>query len=170
VEQELGRYEFAHLSFQEYLAASEVIKRSEESFLIDKVNDSWWGETIRLYAAQTDANNIIEAILANPTPTVNSLSLAFDCCREGLPVNRALNQQVEDKVIQGLESNDQEIVKLAAQVKLSRRLQSLMRFDETLEIGLSYVTKAEYWLYSSEKGIKELPGQKVKSSCYGDEF
>ena len=59
-----GIYEFAHKTFQEYLAAVEITTSKQENLLIETFNDekklAWWRETILFYAAQTDATNLIE--------------------------------------------------------------------------------------------------------------
>jgi predicted NACHT family NTPase len=53
-------YQFAHLSFQEYLAACQIKKSNQESLLIKQIanssfaNSKWWEETILLYAAQSE--------------------------------------------------------------------------------------------------------------------
>ncbi|NEP09907.1 MAG: NACHT domain-containing protein [Symploca sp. SIO2C1] len=122
VEKELGVYEFAHLSFQEYLAAAHVKETNQEKPLIQKINDSWWHETIRLYAAKSDATNLIRAALANPT--VASLSIAYDCLAEGNRVELGVRQKLEAKLKSDVESSDPETFKLAAGVQLSRRLKN----------------------------------------------
>jgi predicted NACHT family NTPase len=122
VETEVGVYEFAHLSFQEYLAAVQIKELNQESLLIGNINQSWWAETIRLYAAQSNASNLILTVLAMPSPSVEVMALAYDCLDEGLSVNPDVRQQLEQILEQGLNSTDPEIAKLAAQVKLSRRL------------------------------------------------
>ncbi|MBD2105695.1 GUN4 domain-containing protein [Nodosilinea sp. FACHB-13] len=50
--QQEDEYEFAHLSFQEYLAAAEVARTQQEALLYDRFEDDWWKPTILLYAAQ----------------------------------------------------------------------------------------------------------------------
>ena len=67
VEKEVGVYEFAHLSFQEYLAAVQVKETNQEQLLIEKIKDSWWYETIRLYAAGSNTTELIRAAMDNPT-------------------------------------------------------------------------------------------------------
>ncbi|MDJ0597026.1 MAG: NACHT domain-containing protein, partial [Pleurocapsa sp. MO_226.B13] len=84
VERELGVYEFAHLSFQEYLAAAQVRALQQDNLLTENLQDPWWAETIRLYAAQSDASNLITAALSENT--VAALKLALDCQEEGLRI------------------------------------------------------------------------------------
>ncbi|MTJ22837.1 NACHT domain-containing protein [Dolichospermum sp. UHCC 0352] len=142
VEREQGIFEFAHLSFQEYLAAAEVKELQQEKILIDNFDNSWWAETIRLYAAQSDATNLITAALQNQN--VASLTLAYDCLKEGKKVEPQTQIQLEDILEAGLSSKDPKIAQLAAQVKLVRRLNGLLRINETQEIDQSYITLAEY--------------------------
>jgi predicted NACHT family NTPase len=122
VEKELGIYEFAHKTFQEYLAAVQVKESNQENLLIQNINNSWWAETIRLYVAQSNASNLIRTILALPSPSVEALALASDCLEEGLSVDSKVRQQLEAILEVGLESPDPEMRKLAAQVQLRRRL------------------------------------------------
>ncbi|MGJ5674731.1 MAG: NACHT domain-containing protein [Nostochopsis sp.] len=149
VEKQQGVYEFAHKSLQEYLTAVQVKEENNEQILIDNINDSWWDETIRLYAAKSDSTNLIRAALQDPT--VVSLSIAYDCLQEGKSVAPKVRQQLEDTLEAGLESTDPQIASLAAEVKLSWRLKQLLRIDENLEIDTGYITCAEYQLFIDDK-------------------
>ena len=102
VKKDLGVYEFAHLSFQEYLAAVKIKDSNLENILINNLNNSWWHETIRLYVAQSDATNIIRAALNNPT--VDSMALAYDCLEEGLSVDAEVREELETRLENDLES------------------------------------------------------------------
>nr|MDJ0595885.1 SUMF1/EgtB/PvdO family nonheme iron enzyme [Pleurocapsa sp. MO_226.B13] len=103
----------------------------------------------RLYAAQSDATNLIQKAIENPT--VNSLTLALDCLQESLKVEPAIREQLEEMLEAGLESPEPEVAKLAAEVRLSRRLSSLFEIDENLEIDPSYITCAEYQLFVDQQ-------------------
>ncbi|MEM8610435.1 MAG: NACHT domain-containing protein [Cyanobacteria bacterium P01_H01_bin.105] len=101
---EEGVYQFAHLGFQEYLAAAEIAETSKESLLnvfADREDTSWWSETIRLYAAQSDASRIIRAAIQ--ASTTESLSLALDCLQEARSVDPAVRQKLENIIAEGLE-------------------------------------------------------------------
>ncbi|MEO1144750.1 MAG: hypothetical protein AAFY26_04005 [Cyanobacteria bacterium J06638_22] len=104
-EKEEGVYEFAHLSFQEYLASVEVRESNRESILINALKDpkqlSWWAETIRLYAAQGDSSNIIQAAIQSSK--VDALALAFDCLEEGKSVDPSVRAELETLLAEGLE-------------------------------------------------------------------
>jgi len=104
VEKEVSVYEFAHLSFQEYLAAVQIKESNQENLLIRNINKSWWAETIRLYAAQSNASNLIRKVLAMPSPSVEEMALAYDCLDEGLSVNPDVRQQLEQRLNADLES------------------------------------------------------------------
>ncbi|MGB5637006.1 MAG: SUMF1/EgtB/PvdO family nonheme iron enzyme, partial [Waterburya sp.] len=148
VETQQGILEFAHKSFQEYLAAVQIKEDSQEDILTSNIDDSWWDETIRLYAAQSDATNLITAALEKNT--VGALKLANDCTEEGLSIETEVRQQLTEKLDKGLESSEPEVFKLAVEVKLAKRLSGLLRIDEKREIDSKYITCAEYQLFLGE--------------------
>jgi GTPase SAR1 family protein len=131
VERENGVYEFAHLSFQEYLAAVEVKESSQEHILLEHIGDAWWYDTIRLYAARSNATKLIRAALDNPT--VASLKLAYDCLEEALRVEPEVLRQLQDRLEAALESPSREMSSLAAEIKLSERLSQLFQIDKNLK-------------------------------------
>jgi GTPase SAR1 family protein len=104
VEKEIGIYEFAHKTFQEYLAAVQVKESNQQNLLIQNINNSWWAETIRLYAAQSNSSNLIRAVLALPSPSIEALALAYDCLEEGLSVDSEVRRQLKEKLDADLES------------------------------------------------------------------
>ncbi|BAZ42205.1 hypothetical protein NIES4101_81730 [Calothrix sp. NIES-4101] len=150
VEKEVDIYEFAHLSFQEYLAAVEIKDSNREYILIDNINNSWWAETIRLYAAVNDATNLIRAVINMPSPSVNAFLAVADYEEEGWRMDSQVKQQITDKLDTGLESDDSEIFNLAVEVKLAKRLNSFVQIGENLEIDNSYITVAEYEFFECE--------------------
>ncbi|MGB5712290.1 MAG: SUMF1/EgtB/PvdO family nonheme iron enzyme, partial [Waterburya sp.] len=162
VETKQGILEFAHKSFQEYLAAVQIKEDSQENILTSNIDDSWWDETIRLYAAQSDATNLITAALEKNT--VGALKLANDCADEGLSIETEVRQQLTEKLDKGLESSEPEVFKLAVEVKLAKRLSQFLRIDEERAIDTSDITCAEYQLFVNElgKSSPEFPGIKAK--------
>jgi len=142
-------WSFAHLTFQEYLAAAHYKdQKIHGNWWHRKVTDSWWHETLLLYAAQTDATPIIKSCLNSNIP--KTLSLAADCLDEALQLDAVVRQQVETLLIENLESNDPELFKLAAEVKLQRRLKNLQRIDDKREIDRTFISCAEYQLFLDE--------------------
>jgi len=154
-EREMGVWSFAHLTFQEYLAAAHFKEQTlPNDWWSRKVADSWWHETLRLYAAQTDATPIVSACLH--TQNIATLTLAADCLEEALKLNAPVRQQVEELLITNLESANPELFKLAAAVKLQQRLRNLRRLDdETTEIDIDFISCAEYQLFLDEMRAQE---------------
>jgi hypothetical protein len=106
-----GEFEFAHLSFQEYLAAVEIKDTHQEAYLLDVFNDAeklaWWAETMKLYAAQSNATQLIEAALADPT--FEKLLLAIDFWQVAVTVDAPVQATLLDKLqepLQVLEGDD----------------------------------------------------------------
>ena len=105
IEREHQRYSFAHLTFQEYLAATHILEQKLEQELVSHTAEIWWHETIRLYVAQTDATAIVNACITSAAPSIEALTLAIDAKRGGprAPARRPdppgslpLTQGVED--------------------------------------------------------------------------
>lgn len=94
VEREFGEYEFAHLSFQGYLAASQVRLLQQESLLLDNWQQQNWRETILLYAAQVNPSELVKsACQLGPT----AAPLAWACTREfPRPLDADLLAQVRE--------------------------------------------------------------------------
>jgi hypothetical protein len=145
VEREHGEYEFCHKSLQEYLAATQIKDSSQEQFLLERLEDDWWEETVRLYAAQADTSAILREALQRPS--VAMLTLAYDCLREGLRASPDLQRELEATVEAGLESEDLKRSRLAAEVKLSQRLRSMVRINEQVAVDREFVSNAEYALF-----------------------
>lgn len=79
--QQEDEYEFAHLSFQEYLAAAYIAEKPDEreaACLYNCLNHDWWKATILLYAGKTKkpARLIQEALRQGAN------ELAYDCSKQ----------------------------------------------------------------------------------------
>jgi hypothetical protein len=85
-------YEFAHRSFQEYLAAVEIKERKQEDVLL-ALADTEWRDTVVLYAALANPTSLIEQLCdksaeaQSPEQARKILELAYDCWLEN---NRAV--------------------------------------------------------------------------------
>jgi energy-coupling factor transporter ATP-binding protein EcfA2 len=151
VEREMGLFSFAHLTFQEYLAAVHVHDQKREQSLLKHVDDSWWHETIRLYAAHADATNIIKACLGMKTPSVQALTLAMECLEEAREVQPKL-RSVFERLADSVEHEKPEVRRIAAEVRLALRLRRMLRVDEHKYVDDSFITQAEYQLFVNEEG------------------
>jgi hypothetical protein len=84
-------------------------------------------------------------------------------------VDDKVRQQLIRRLEEGLESTDPEKLKLAAQVRLIRRLRNFVRINEELEIDNSYITCAEYQLFLDETGAssQRFPVGNAKKTMTG---
>ncbi|MDY7004824.1 MAG: GUN4 domain-containing protein [Cyanobacteriota bacterium] len=76
-------YEFAHLSFQGYLAAVEIKEKRQEDLLRENWDKSWWRETIILYTAQLKPahfSQFVYKLLEDGSQKAGDL--AYNCWRE----------------------------------------------------------------------------------------
>ncbi|MBP0010871.1 MULTISPECIES: NACHT domain-containing protein [unclassified Roseofilum] len=108
-------YQFAHLSFQGYLAASEIIRIHKEVLLIKNWQESWWRETILLYAAQVNPNPFLKALIN--VGTSESVALAYDCIQE---TPRKVSPEIENE-LQELEASVSNLLFRDLQRYLSNR-------------------------------------------------
>jgi hypothetical protein len=125
IERENGIHAFAHLTFQEYLAAAHVKDKNLQNVLAQAVGDTWWRETILLYVAGGDAGPIVQACLA--ADTVPALALAFDCAEEAGELAEDLRDQLEDIRAAGLSSDaDPKRRRLTTGVTITRQLSRII--------------------------------------------
>ena len=149
VEHTRGVYSFAHLTFQEYLTAVYIKEQRLEQVLLDHVEDAWWHETIRLYAAQANATNIIRACVMREPTSIPALTLAVECLDEALEVEDAF-RKIPAELVRSIEDDNPEVRRIGAEVLLQLRLRRLVRLDETTYADRSLVTQAEYQLFLDE--------------------
>lgn len=150
LEREACLYSFAHLAFQEYLAAVHAREQGLGDKLIEKVSDSWWHETLRLYGAQGDASSILAACLAAEQPTIPALTLAIDCLEESREVEPQWRDRMNSLLNIGTEDQDLERFRIAAETLLARRLRNMVQIANGTFIDPTYVTNAEYQLFLDE--------------------
>jgi len=86
--QQEDEYEFAHLSFQEYLAAAEIARTEREDLLYEHFGDDWWKPTILLYAAQVKPARLLRQMLAQ-----GATDLAYACWQD---TTKRLDPTLED--------------------------------------------------------------------------
>ena len=151
VERKSGVCSFAHLTFQEYLAAVHIQRRGLSDELVGQVANSWWHETIRLYVAQSDATPVIEACLAHDPPPLEALVLAIECLDEAQQVAPALREHLDNVLSTGLDDPDPGRRRAVREPLLALRLRRLTRLDENRYIDDSLVTNAEYQLFLDER-------------------
>jgi energy-coupling factor transporter ATP-binding protein EcfA2 len=151
VEQESGVYSFAHLTFQEYLAAAHVREKQLGDTLIAHVEDSWWRETIRLYCSMADATPIIATCLRDDHPSVFALTLALDYAEEARDVQPTVKACLESILDQGIEDTDLERRQVVAEALLARRLHQMVHVKEEIYRDTFLLTCAEYQVFLNEQ-------------------
>ncbi len=99
-------YEFAHKSFQEYLAACEIKRTNREYLLFENWQEQWWEAIIILYVALLKNPNLFLRRLVD-IPNSQATKLAYKClqetCRKIDEDLRELINKVQDKRYQPLE-------------------------------------------------------------------
>lgn len=104
LENEANVWGFAHLTFQEYLCAAhwhETGKPAQwESYDWQAlIEDSWWHEVLRLYAAQApDATPLVKACVQ--ADTAEALKLAGNITKEALKVDPALRETMAKALVE----------------------------------------------------------------------
>jgi hypothetical protein len=151
LERENGMYSFAHSTFQDYLCAMHIHEQRLEDELKQHVADSWWHETLRLYAAQADASPILEACLIDEKLPIPALTLALECRAEAREIRPDLRARLDELLEQGVEDADPERRHIVAEALLARRLHSLIRIDDDTWADATLITHAEYQLFLDEK-------------------
>jgi len=152
LERENGVYNFAHKTFQEYLAAAHIHDLKLERELVARVSDSWWHETIRLYSALGDATPVVTACLAGEggKPSVPALTLAIECEAEAQKLKPEARARLKALVNEGVEDADPERRRVVAEALLALRLRQIMRASEEKWIDSALMTHAEYQLFLDE--------------------
>jgi hypothetical protein len=148
VERESGVYSFAHLTFQEYLAAMHIRDKGLVNILADSVDDAWWRETTLLYTARADADPIVEACLASRGMT--ALSLAFECDEQGRELAPELRSRL-DKLLDST-PDDPERTRLRTGVLLTRHLRRLIRTGDGGRVCPQPISTAIYRLFLEDTG------------------
>jgi hypothetical protein len=155
LQRENGIYAFAHLIFQEYLASVHIKEDQLVASLVENVGESWWYETLRLYAAQGDASPIVARCLNDYGHIrTEELLLAMDCAEEGLELREDLRNQLFALSIQLSDDADIERQRVSRQHILSRRLRNMLRIDVAQSVDRTPITHAEYQVFIDDMRSK----------------
>lgn len=145
-----NHYTFAHSTFRDYLASLYILddKTNLEKKLIEKIGDPWWVETIRLYAAATDATTIVEESISEESPSQTALSIAIDCMIEAKTIKSDIRKRFEQYLQLSLEGSNVESRRLASEAILSSRLRWMEELGSgNIAIDNGYIENCEYQLF-----------------------
>jgi hypothetical protein len=150
IEVPAGRYAFAHLTFQEYLAARHISASPDlVKGLADNVSDPWWHETILLYAATADASPIVRACL--DSGTIPALTLAFDCDEASAEIDPELRQLLDRERKRAYEPDcSREHRRLIAGVQAARLIRQTLTTATGTRICARPVPADLYWLFLTD--------------------
>jgi GUN4-like/NACHT domain len=150
-------YEFAHLSFQEYLAATQIAQQNQEQLLYKCFADDWWKQTILLYTAQTKKpTTLIEKAMS-----LGAMDLAYACLQ-------ATSKQVDSKLKADVE---RELTALKQTVQDSRyqKLEALLKAqqwkaadEETYRLMITTVGK-EVGQYFTSDELLNFPCEELRA-------
>lgn len=166
-------FEFAHRSFQEYLTATEIKETNQEALLIDALRDpeslEWWTDTMRLYAAQTNTSNLIDAVLGLPEPSLDTLLLAIDFWQMGRTVQPGSKQALLAKLTQPLMVLDEPALTWAKTIqpryfKLAYHLQQgeWREADRATHVVMMEVGDRDHKGYLNIPDIQQFPCQDLR--------
>ncbi len=161
--------EFAHLSFQEFLAAAQIKTLNQEDLLYPHLVDAntqgegraWWRQTILLYAAQTNPTSLIQEALRK-----GATDLAYACWQE---TQRTLDPTIAAEL---------EALKPTLQTSRYAKLEALLKAgqwrdadEETYRLMITTVGKEEGQWFDREdllnfpcEDLKAIDGLWVKYS------
>jgi len=140
--QQEDEYEFAHLSFQEYLAAAEIARTQTEATLYPHIADDWWKPTLLLYAAQ----------LKKPAPFIRKLldtgatDLAYACWQD-------TTKRIDPDLVKALEGLGKAVAD-SRYHQLDQYLQNQQweaADDETYRLMITTVGKEEGQLFTADE-------------------
>lgn len=118
-ETEKGKIDFLHRTFQEYLAAFDISREEDWGFLIEKIGNTVWQETIGVcigYANRQVATEIIEKTLekgVRENEEKKYLFLAIEYLGGAIEVNQEIRNQIENEVAHLIPPSMHEGVELA---------------------------------------------------------
>jgi predicted NACHT family NTPase len=123
VQREPDEFEFPHLSFQEYLAAKEVVRLNQESLLYDHFGEDWWKSVTLLYVAQVKKpSGLIRAALER-----GAKEWAYACWQE---TSRRIDEDLKGELSE-IQALQQEAV--AVQRSLYAELESYLKNQQWVE-------------------------------------
>ena len=132
VQREADEFEFSHLSFQEFLAAMEIIRTNQESILYEHFTEDWWKQVILLYVSKVKKpSNLIKTALE-----AGAIDLALACTQE-------TRKQIDVKVKKDLQALEEQRQLQAVEIEVKNSL--YQQLEEYLKNQQWYEADQETW-------------------------
>jgi NACHT domain len=145
LQREDGTFSFAHLTFQEYLAAARVREKGLVAGLTEKVADPWWREVILLYCAQADAGPIVETCLTQ-SHSSRALLLALDSAEIARELDPDIRGRLTRTMSEESQSTDPERAQVIGEILLGRRVRRVQPGPDGMVV-IEPITNGEYALF-----------------------
>jgi hypothetical protein len=146
IEREPDTYAFAHMTLQEYLAATHIRAKQAGDILAGTVNDTWWRETTLLYATRSPVGSIVRACLDDGGTT--ALMLAFDCAEQDARLEPELQHRLDNVLDAAVAADtDPQRRQVLAGVLVSRDLRQRIRVGDTAEVCRQPISNRIYALF-----------------------
>lgn len=151
IAREKGIYSFAHRTFQEFLTAVHIHENKLESNLITALledpGSDWWSETARLYAAQSDASNLIRALLDHQPMQAALIALAIDCERLAKRISvPGLRTELKSLIEKVVEDHNHPAWAAVAEALLRYNLTQITIIDENIQALSQPISHSDYQL------------------------
>jgi GUN4-like/NACHT domain len=159
VEREPGEYEFPHLSFQGYLAASQLAQQGPIGLVRQNWDKSWWRETILLYTAQLSPKKLAEVIGRVCQDNPEAAELAYMCLQEYRHPDK-----IDPALVQEIRQLTTNVVTLRHQVLKEYLMQQQWSAadQETYRLMITTVGKTEgEWF--TEEDLKKFPCEELRT-------
>jgi hypothetical protein len=145
-----GCYSFAHLTFQEFLAADACRGDDRVAMLVASLGEPEWREVALLRAARHGAGPMVKAALASGA--LPRLMLAVECADADRKLAQGLRLQVTELLLDAANpSVSPARRKLAAALTADRQLRQTVKLDSGTRVCVLPVSRQLYDLYNYEK-------------------
>ncbi len=149
-------YEFTHKTFQEYLAAQELmVHPTGKERVMKQFANKDWEEVVYFYAMLTEPVPFVEAAIEMPENT-HTLELAHRLAQDSNKVTASLKERLQALRVQQQPQS--------LEVRLQQRFQNLFEIGEGIAIS-DYITWGDYELFTVDEG-KQLFHS--KTALYSD--